>query len=380
MHIAFLTSEYPHAKISNSAGIGTSIKNLAVTLVNKGNIVTVFIYGTDCNDVFEDSGIIIHKITYKKYKFLSWYLYRKQLETYINKIIKNDQIDILEAPDWTGITAFMKFKCPLLIRLHGTDAYFCNLEGRKQKWKNYFFEKKALKSADYITAVSEFTAKKTAEIFKLHKTIKVIYNGIDIHNFSNLKVEVVKNSILYFGSMIRKKGVLELAYIFNEVINKKPSSNLILVGKDVIDIFEKKSTVQLFMNRLSKEAKKKVIYKSEVPYSDVKQYIANTSVIVLPSFAEAFPMTWLEAMSMEKALVTSNIGWANELMINGKTGFMENPKAHQLYADKILQLLNNQKLNSAFGKKAKQRIETSFSQDLIGKQNIEFFKSIIKDK
>ena len=378
MHIAFLTPEYPHPKITNGAGLGTSIKNLATELVKLKHTVTVFVYSQDATEIIDDVGIVIHKITYKKHPFLSWYFYRKNIQKYINKIIKKEKIAILEAPDWTGITAFMRFDCPLLIRLHGSDAYFCNLEGRKQKFKNYFFEKKALKSADYITSVSEFTAIKTKEIFGLVKDIKIIHNGIDIKQFSIGKIDVQPNSILYFGSIIRKKGVLELASIFNLIVKKEPKAVLTLLGKDVIDIFEKKSTLQLFKDKLSVEALKKLTHINQVPYEEVKKFIAKSSVIVLPSFAEAFPMTWLEAMAMKKALVTSNIGWANELMIDGKTGFVVNPKNHQEYADKVIKLLVNDDLNKKMGIGARKQIENSFQQDNIAKQNIEFYKSIIK--
>ena len=386
MHIAFLTPEYPHPKILHSAGIGTSIKNLALELVKNKHTVTVFIYSQNANEIFQVDGITIHKIAYKKYSMFSWYLYRKQLQKYINTVIKVSQIDLLEAPDWTGITAFMKIKCPLLIRLHGTDTYFCHLEERKQKFKNYIFEKIALKSADYIISVSEFTAKETKRLFNIKRVIKVIHNGIDTIQFQNKKKQNtlsndtnLDTTILYFGSIIRKKGVLELAQIFNKVIEKKPLAHLTLLGNDVNDIFENKSTLALFMNKLSANAKNNFTHIAHVPYMQVKEYINKANVIVLPSFAEAFPMTWLEAMAMGKALVTSNIGWANELMITGETGFMENPKAHQLYANKIIELLENKELNATFGNNAKQRIETGFSQQLIGKQNIKYFENIIND-
>tara|TARA_R110001583_G_scaffold162719_1_gene314980 strand:- start:35218 stop:36360 length:1143 start_codon:yes stop_codon:yes gene_type:complete len=380
MHIAFLTPEYPHSKTSDSAGIGTSIKNLAIELVKNKHTVTIFVYSEDANEVFEEQGITIHKIAYKKYKILSWYLYRKLIQNYINNIIQANQIDLIEVPDWTGITAFMKFKCKLLIRLHGTDAYFCQLEGRKQKLKNHFFEKIGLKSADNITSVSEFTAIKTKELFGIKKKIKIIHNGVDIHSFSTSNVKVTANSILYFGSIIRKKGVLELAEIFNEVIKKNSNAQLTLLGKDVVDVFSNTPTIQCFMDALTDEAKKNTKHISHVPYEEVQAYIAKASVIVLPSFAEAFPMTWLEAMAMGKALVTSNIGWATELMIDGETGFIENPKKHQLYADKISILLENKELNTSFGKNAKQHIASRFSQAIIAKENIEYFKSIIQNK
>ena len=41
----------------------------------------------------------------------------------------------IEAPDWTGITAFMRLKAPLVIRFHGSDTYFCHLEKTASKNK-----------------------------------------------------------------------------------------------------------------------------------------------------------------------------------------------------------------------------------------------------
>jgi len=380
MNIAFLTPEYPHSKIKHSAGIGTSIKNLAVELIKQQHKVIVFVYGQHSDEVFNEDGVIIHKIAHQKYIIGGWYFYRKQLQKYINRTVKKSNIQLIEAPDWTGVTAFIKFKCPLLIRLHGTDAYFCELEGRKQKVKNYFFEKIALKSADYITSVSKFTALETKRLFNIKTEIKVIHNGIDTSQFyNNLSFEDgYDKSILYFGTIIRKKGVLELAHIFNKVVESYPLVHLTLLGKDVSDIFENTSTLELFKDKLSPNAKKNCTHITHVPYNKVKEHIARANVIVLPSFAEAFPMTWLEAMAMGKALVTSNIGWAKELTVDGETGFTENPVNHNLYAEKIIKLLENVDLNRTFGTNAKKRISNYFSQEIISKQNIEYFKSIIQ--
>ena len=128
MHIAFLTSEYPHPKVSHAAGIGTSIKNLADALVNKGEQVTVFVYHQDTSEIMEDQGVTIHLIPKKTSPFFNWYFYRKKLQDYINTVIEIQKIDVIEAPDWTGITAFMKLTAPVVIKLHGSDAYFCKLE------------------------------------------------------------------------------------------------------------------------------------------------------------------------------------------------------------------------------------------------------------
>ena len=128
MHIAFLTPEYPHAKVKHSGGLGTSIKNLVVALVEKGISVTVFIYGQPQAAVFEENGVIFHLIVNKKYRFGKWFFYRKFIQNYVNSVIKKEKIDLVEAPDWTGVTAFMRFDVPLIIRFHGSDTYFCQIE------------------------------------------------------------------------------------------------------------------------------------------------------------------------------------------------------------------------------------------------------------
>lgn len=376
MHVAFLTPEYPHSKIKHCAGLGTSIKNLAHALTKKNVKITVFVYSQNENEIFEDAYVKIHKIAHKKYKFLGWYLYRKYIQNYVNAIIENEEIQILEAADWTGITALMNVKCKLLIRLHGSDGYFCYLENRKQKFKNYLFEKLALSGADKIVSVSQFTASKTKNIFGLKRTISVIYNGVNTDVFSTKDLDFEPNTLLYFGTIIRKKGVLELAHIFNALIEKNPSVKLTLLGKEVVDVFEKKSTLDLFFSILSAEARKQVVHIDKVEYKKVKDYIQKANVVVLPSFAEAFPMTWLEAMAMRKALVTSNIGWANELMIQGETGFTVNPKDHVVYANKIQELLSNKELTKRNGENARKRIENEFLLENIVNQNIKMYSTL----
>tara|TARA_B100001167_G_scaffold26700_1_gene13997 strand:- start:116 stop:1249 length:1134 start_codon:yes stop_codon:yes gene_type:complete len=377
MHIAFLTPEYPHPDLNRSGGLGTSIKNLASSLVEAGERVTVFVYSQAEDREFEDQGVQIHSIAKRKYTFAGWYLHRKFLQRYINKIILLDGINVLEAPDWTGITALMHFKCPLVIRCNGSDGYFCHLDSRKQKPKNRWFEMQALKNADHILAASAFTAKLTKAIFGLKNEIQVIPNSIDTELFKSVQIPEVSNRILYYGSIIRKKGVLELAEICNLVFKDNASARLILAGNDVKDVFTGRSTQELFMEVVKSKFHNQIDFKGLLSYKAVQEEITKASVVVLPSFAEALPMTWIEAMAMEKALVTSNIGWANEVMIDGETGYAVDPKDHQAYSDAILQLLDSETLRKRMGINARKRVSEKFATQVVVKQNLEFYKSLV---
>ncbi|KFF18246.1 glycosyltransferase family 4 protein [Flavobacterium hydatis] len=380
MKIAFLTPEYPHPKTGNSGGIGTSIKNLAIGLLEHNVSVRVLVYGQKEDATFYDDGILVQQIKNIKLKGLSWFLTRKKLERIINRLFLDKEIDLVEAPDWTGISSFIKPKsCPLIIRLNGSDTYFCHLDNRPVKWINKFHEKRALKNADRLLSVSQFTADKTNAIFGLNKEFTIIPNPIETNLFQINNVSSKKEkTILYFGSLIRKKGLLELPLIFNKVIENNPKAKLILVGKDVPDIISgNSSTWQMMQELFSEKAKMNVDYLGSVPYSEIKTKIEEATVCVFPSFAEALPVSWLEAMAMQKSVVASNIGWANEMIIDGESGFLVSPKNHDLFAYRITQLLDDSSLGSEMGEKARDRVKKLFDIDKVAKDNIEFYKSLI---
>lgn len=380
MKIAFLTPEYPHPKTGNSGGIGTSIKNLAIGLLAQNVSVRILVYGQKEENIFDDNGILVQQIKNVKLKGLSWFLTRKKLEKIINVLYSAKEIDLVEAVDWTGITSFIRpINCPIIIRLHGSDTYFCHLDNRKVKWKNKFHEKRALQNADRLLSVSQFTADLTNAVFGLEKQFEIIPNPIDSKLFqSEFHNPQTGQNILYFGSLIRKKGLLELPLIFNKVIEKNPEAKLILVGKDVADIISgNSSTWEMMQNLFSENALKNLEYLGSVPYEQIKQKIQESTICVFPSFAEAFPVSWLEAMAMQKPIVASNIGWANEMIDEGKNGFLVSPKDHDLYAQRIIEFLENQKLCLEAGKLARIKVEKQFDIKVLAKKNIEFYKSVI---
>lgn len=383
MHIAFITPEYPHPKASQAAGIGTSVKNLVSALIQKGERVTVFVYHQKKSKIIEDSGLTIHLIASKKHKILSWYFYRKQLQNYINKVVLKVDIDVIEAPDWTGITAFMRLKAPLVIRFHGSDAYFCKLEGRKQKFKNFIFEKQALKSASFYIAPTTFAGTETANIFGLNqKKIKTIYNGVQLNQFINATPSIFQpKTLLYVGTIIRKKGVFELAEIFNKLVEKEPDAKLVLIGSDSQDIKTgNASTYGLIKSIFTYKAKANVSYLGKIAYEEVQQHIKKAHVCAFPSFAETFGMVTIESMALQKPVVNTNLGWSQELIDDGINGFLVHPSDIETYSDTILSLFENEALCLQIGKAAREKVEESFDISIIATKSLDYYKYVIAQK
>ncbi|RZJ66087.1 MAG: glycosyltransferase family 1 protein [Flavobacterium sp.] len=380
MHIGFLTPEYPHAKTGNSGGLGTSIKNLANGLLASGHEVTVLVYGQKIDDSFEESGLVIHRIKNTKLKGLSRLLTQKKIQKLINTLVSAKGLEVIEAPDWTGITSNIKVKCPIVVRLHGSDTYFCHLDNRKVKTINKIREKRALENADALLSVSRYTATVTRELFGLSREFTVIPNGIDTLVFQPSSVKEAPQSLLYFGTLIRKKGLLELPFIFNEVISRNPNAKLILIGKDATDVATGgDSTWKLMQPLFSSDALENVNYIGPVSYDLMQNHIAAANVCVFPSFAEALPVSWIEAMAMGKAIVASNIGWAPEVIENGTDGFLSDPKDHIDYAQNITTLLADDQLRSRISTAAREKAISRFSARTVVVQNEQFYDSVIRN-
>ncbi len=380
MKIGFLTIEYPHPKTGSSGGIGTSILNLAKGLLLLEHEVSIIIYGQPKDEIFQENGITFYCIKNIKVKGLSLLLTQKKVEKLINTLVQENKIDLIETHDWTGFTAFIKPNCPVIVRLHGSDTYFCHLENRPVKWSNKFLENRALHQANGIISVSNFTAKVTKELFHLNKEIAIIPNAIDTNQFEAISEPKNSDAILYFGTLIRKKGLLELPLIFNEVIKNRPTAKLILVGKDASDIATNSgSTWQLMQPLFDKNAIQNVTYFGTVSYSEIKSIIQNATLCVFPTFAEALPVSWLEAMAMQKPIVAFNIGWATDIVDNEIDGYLVDPKNHNEFSNRILELLNDKNLQSQIGSNARKKITTKFSIEIVAQQSVDFYQKFLNN-
>ncbi|WP_298222844.1 glycosyltransferase family 4 protein [Flavobacterium sp.] len=380
LHIAYLVSHYPHEAFGDDGGLGTSVYTLVEKIRRKDCYVSVFVYGQQKAFEIQEENLTIYSIADIDAKFFKFYCHRKHIEKFVKEKIKSTSIDILEAPDWTGITAFMHFNIPLIIRFHGSDAYFCHLEKRKQKLKNFLFEKLAIRHADAFIAPTSFAGELSKKIFNIQgKEIKTIHYGLAIENFHNPHPEQFeKGLILYIGTIIRKKGVLQLPGIFHLLQQQCPEAKLVLIGGDSYDIETgTKSTWALVRQLFQGDEEQSVTYLGKVPYQQVKEHIKRAHVCIFPTFAETLGMVTIESMALQKPVINSDIGWSQELIEDGVSGYLVHPENHELYAQRIQELFQNESLAETMGKAARKRVEEHFDIEKIVLQNIDFYKKIL---
>jgi glycosyltransferase involved in cell wall biosynthesis len=342
--------------------------------VKQGHRVTVVGWGKRTE--FDDEGV---KVVFQggiPVPRIGWLFNRINMQRLVNRLVGNDGLEILESPDWCGLSAGIKPRCPVVIRCHGSDTYFGKLLNYEPRWSVRLAEKIALQGANGIASVSKYTADVTRSVFNLKSPIEVIPNGIDPKQYP-VEEEVEENTILYFGTLVRKKGVLDLAKIFSLVVDRNPYAKLQLVGRDSIDKITGVSTWELMKKEMNAKALARTVYAGFQSHSHIQQWIKQAAVCVFPSYAEALPVSWLEAMACGKPIIASKIGWAPEIIQNGDDGMLVDPSDHTQYAKTILQVIQDRTLLKKMGEAARHKVEREFAIEMVAKKSIVWYQKFI---
>lgn len=395
MNILVFTREYKHEKLPSCGGTGVFYSQLTKELVKNGHQVTVF--GVNkTNYQFKDEGVTVNftKNLFKKNRLinlirsisgkifflnkLNLYLYKLELkiatQNLINYIHINDlSIDIIETHDFDGMSLYLKkYKYPYVIRTHGSWTV---LE-KKFNYKNVskgrkYCEKEAFKKAENIISISRFSQKVNHELFEIEK-FKLIYNGVDTSLFkTDKKINVIPKSIFYFGNTSIEKGADIAINSFLEIIKKDPETSLHFLGKETT--FKNEITRLINDNGI----KNKVCFYGIQQTTKAIEILSQASIIIFPSKGENFSLAILEAMSLSKIIICSNLDAFNEVVEDGHNGFIA--KDTKEFIQKIGNVLSNSEKYLEIGVNARKTIVDNFSIEKMVKETTDHYNLITKN-
>lgn len=145
------------------------------------------------------------------------------------------------------------------------------------------------------------------------KSLVIPGSGVDMKRFSpSNTIRNTEKSVrfLFIGRLLYDKGVLELLQAFEKLNGEFEQTELWLVGE--ID----KKNPSVFSEKDLKKwlgSLKTLSYKGLV--EDVRPFISESDVVVLPSYREGIPKTILEAMSMAKPVIVADVPGCRETIV-----------------------------------------------------------------
>jgi glycosyltransferase involved in cell wall biosynthesis len=112
--------------------------------------------------------------------------------------------------------------------------------------------------------------------------------------------------------------------------------------------------------------------------NDVSELLAMFDVFVMPSLYEACPISLLEAMSMAKPIVATDVGGIPQLVRNGVQGLLCPPNNPAALAERILSLLDNPAEGKRLGLEARKRAVTKFDLSICIDLHERYYKELME--
>lgn len=155
-------------------------------------------------------------------------------------------------------------------------------------------------------------------------------SGVDLLKFrplENKKRDDIK--ILFIGRIIADKGIYEL--IESARIIKKEYSNVTFTLMGMLGVKNKTSISENEVDNWINEGLIEFI-----PFQDdIRSFLGDSDLVVLPSYREGTPKTLIEAASMGKPLIATDVPGCREVVQDGINGFLCQVKSSVFLADAI---------------------------------------------
>jgi glycosyltransferase involved in cell wall biosynthesis len=114
---------------------------------------------------------------------------------------------------------------------------------------------------------------------------------------------------------------------------------------------------------------------------DVRVHISKADCIVLPSYREGTPRSLLEAASMAKPIITTNVVGCKEVVVDGENGMLCEAKNSIDLASKMNKmLLLSEHQRRLMGKKGRLKMEQEFDEKIVIKKYVQAIDFILKDQ
>jgi len=307
----------------------------------------------------------------------------------IRRIIRSHRIDIVHID---GVTNFVPALAAGLTR----TPVVCHYNDHPPRLLQWFL-------LPLVTALSErvivqgekLKESRTQNNAKLARKTSVIYTGLDTRQFDPARYDAERRGRLRrqlniplecpligtIGNLNRFKGHIYFLEAAREIKTKVAGAKFIIVGRKL----ETDSAYWEQLQRLTVE----LGLQDDVIFTgfreDIPAILSILDVFVLSSVLESCPCVLLEAMAMKVPVVTTDVGAASELVIQGRTGRVVPARDAAALAEAVLGFLAaSPEQTRTMIETARKRVEMKFEIGKIADQyrlvyeNLSHVKSKIK--
>ena len=362
-------------------GSGIVATELGQQLALRGHLIHFISYALPFRLDQYQANVFYHGVDTTAYPLFKFPPYTLTLAAKMAEVTRNFDLDVIHVhyaiPHATcaylakQILAEQGIAIPKVITtLHGTDI---TLVGADPSF--YDITRFSIRSSDGITAVSNYLAEETIEVFKIENNIKVIHNFYDEERFKPSATVCQRSQfagddeflLMHVSNFRPVKRTLDVINIFEKVSAKLPAK-LLLIGEGPDTILARR---QITKKRLTD----KVIFLGN--QNRVEALLPCADLFLLPSEEESFGLAALEALACGVPVIgTSGTGLV-EVINDGENGYLLPVGDTTLMADKAIELLRDETKLKKFKESASRLVAEKFKAEKIVTQYENYYEEIL---
>lgn len=362
MHIGFLTPEYP-LRNAKTGGLGTYIRKTAQELHNRNHKISIFLE-SDRNGEVDDRGVTVYEVKcpslyyglnsnslMKQLLRVGYILYSSfKIKNKVLQIHKTNPLDIIQSSNYfaPGLFLTKNKNVPCISRVSSYAPLYHAAFGIPRSFGDYlidYFELKQVVDAYKSFSPSRFMQSVYSRYE--HCNLDFIPTPIElpksVKSDDSLLTTIFKKIpsrryILYFGSLSRIKGADLMADVINKIAPHYPQIGFVFIGHDYG--LPNGTPISKFISKQCPKHKGNILFVTHQLHETLYPVIKNSLGVVIPSRVDNYPNTCLEAQSLGIPVIGTNDSSIDELIDDGKTGFIADNSSSSSIASKIEILLH----------------------------------------
>lgn len=322
--------------------------------------------------------VTLHKLPY--IGPISYYLNARKVRKIIEKI-KPDIVNAHYASGYGTLARLVTFT-PTLLSVWGSDVFDFPYQSSV---KRRILEKN-LSAATQIASTSFVMKKQTEKFVKPELPIVVTPFGVDVNKFRRIKGNVYRDKIRIgmVKGLEEKYGpryLIEATALLIDQLKKNGHKSildklqLVMVGGG-----NQLNELEVLVNKLG--ISPFVTFTGVIPHDRVPEMLNSFDIYCAPStLSESFGVAVIEASSCELPVIVSNVGGLPEIVKDGETGYIVEPKNSEEIADRLYELLLDEQKRRQLGKSGRKLVLSRYEwEDNVSKMEAVYDELVSKYK
>ncbi len=186
--------------------------------------------------------------------------------------------------------------------------------------------------------------------------------------------------IVYVGRMVPRKGIRNLIRAASLLVHRhNVPARVLIVGGESRDPDPEETPEIGVLQRLANELgiADRVTFTGKRQPEDLHLYYGAGDVAVTIPWYEPFGLTPLEAMACGQPVIGSAVGGLTFTIEDGVTGYLVPPKDPPALANRLRDVLTDEPLRLAMGRRARQRVVERFTWPVVAKRTLKLYEHVL---